>query len=1650
MKRFLLFISLVVIGFSAFSQSPSLQISLRPAYPLAIGDTIVDKMMYSSNGLYLYDVDVDQLPRYEIGYIDTQYVTYSENGYGFYIKADSLHSQDIVYSYEVNEMPKGNIVFNESTGRFKFYPKDDDYNSFVVTFRATNGTDYVSENVEFNLMAQVPTETDAFHSKGIMPDFQDYTTIAYTSKDTILNNYSRTAYSYSISGKDVVFDDGLKNKVWGLNNRENIYELNIYAERLIIRSALSFPETNITIFAKELIFEDKGNVVSSISTTPSRIKEPTEGSGIKGANAGNITLNIKEFKGNMGIRFILQGAQGQDSNKNGYPGRGGSGGILYSTVDVSSYCDCSKGRGGIMYDTESNESLEGNPILRYGNSGFNGQVYYENDPYAFLHPYYIEPVLRHANDAYINNYTDSVLDICHEYKSLINEYLNRNKESESNDSINEGIIGDIGDLLSVGAESFETEPLASNTRTEVKRYYDENKGISKDLVLQNNLMEIEKMLFKLEQRLDYFGNPEGWVPLLSFEVLLSTYEEEINRAIPTLYLSYWLQGIDRKIEQQVEASLLAANMTEEDLQLELENLKRLTLTKLPNLQDEADEVSAEVDKLIKKIEKLEKKLYAKAKHNVKKRNRLKKFFGIGKAVASVISCIPGWGTAIGTALNVGFTVADGFVDDGSSVSFNTITDAVKSTTANKNFFSDISSSVSKAKESISGNNLKDLESACNSILNTAMPLINSISNVGNLLSKSSTSKSEVMKEYNKLLANSSLWKQYNNDYAVLDAKKTQLLNDLNQTFSDMTTTMSDINNDVLTLDAFKRDAFNGNSKRDLNAMLYLEKMEQRSKNQLLKYHYYVRKAYEYRLLEPYDSVDYNLVGMFERFEKIAASDTVINRENYNSLSSIFWGDLSNMANKILEAYMVNRSEQTAPVTIVIPKEQLDALNNGENVILNFHDMGVFSPEEENIRIVKLEIQHLNTHVVGQVGETGYMDLDLTHSGISEFSKNGHLYWFDHMSKDANNPHTWGVRFNAYNNEITAIQPSVASSSLLYSIIGNNSDNIMLFSRPSAWSDITLSKNVHTIGGADIIVDSLVLKLQYDFTKRPQNYCTIDIKSSDGLLPYIACSVEDINGRKNGHGSFSRLYQRNSLEVNFNAVDKYETYHFVNWTDKGGKEVSGQNYLPAKRNKDQKFIANYERRVPILEVQDTIKVGNAGGKRSVRIRNVGKGDIEMDWYVEYADSTRSETDTWVQLNGTVEGINDGEFTFDYRPNETGAIRMDSLEIFVPETDEMSKVIYIVQVDNPQDIAIFADTLNLIAGGDGAITIKLDNKIPITVVDFDLYLPEGVKMKTDEAGKMEVTLNQDRSNGHLLEVEQRANGLYHFYINSSGGNSLIGNSGELLRLNMTCDKDVTGSKYEGVIKNIILYGSNKNVIAKPDTTFVINVQSFEMGDVNHDNNVDVADVMLMVKYVMQKTPSPFFIENADVNGDGRYDVSDVMGIVKISLGKKANAPVGYQSEGLYLQSHENIYMLSMENASVFTAFQAEIIVPNGCRLVGVELSKGCESSHQVSYKDLGNGRYNLMVYSMGDKTFSIDGNLLRFIVEGKQIGEIMMEDIRFTDQECNIIHFKSPQRLTNVEGLENNGDVHTYYDLKGVKTATPTRGVYIQNGKKKTVK
>ena len=1256
MKRVLLTLLAVVMGLTAYSQSPGRSLTLHPSYPITIGTTVTDSFQYTHHGIDLCDIIQDSLPIYEIGSIYDKTVDYTESGLGFYVKADSLHSDHVTYSIYVDSLPTGPIEFNGTTGRFKYFPDAGDYRTFYVTFTATNGTDTVSEIVKFVIRPQVVPEQYSINNKGVFPYGEDYTLVASRALDTIMFNGSqRLVRSYSISGKDIVFDNNVQNKVWGLSGREDISELNIYAEKLVIRSPLRFPQTEVTIYAKEVWFEDQGGVVSSINTTPTWLNIRTNGVGANGTNAGNIHFYVRDLHADAAMRFILNGGEGQSTNRNGTPGNGGDGGTMFSNLDIGAFCDFARGSCGVKYDADSTSATHYGGIIGSGVIGNPGHFERDYTPYKYLNPAYIAPVIRHITDAYVNNFIVYSIETCREYSRLIDAALSATRCDT--------------------CETAETMELSSE------------------------LMEFGSLLNSLELGLDYFGNPIGWVPLLSFEVMLQNYQEEVDRAIPQLYLYYWLTKVDRTLQEWVEAKMMLASQTETELQNLCDNINQLAAD-IPILLDNIADIEVKMAEVQLKIDQIEADLMRKAKKKLKKKAKIAKAAKMCKAVASVAQFCGPYGAIVAGALNT----AAGFVESANNnaseinryvgyasdilnvdlptwdTSYTKYFSKIHDTTYSlSGMYDSVKTRLNSVNWSSLTSDFSSLTTAFTSIKSDIAPVLSTVGNVRDALKKTSVPQDQVTALFNALCAESQEWNALKADMEALGKKK-QLFNEqLEKIYNEIPALLSEVSVNIISLDAFRNDAFEINSKRDLHAMEYLEKMTQRAKNRLVKYHYYLRKAYEYRMLKPYDG-EYNLVGMFERFETLATTmnyDSIVDLTNYASLASVFNDVISGIVEEIIDEYSYNYPEQSAPITIVVPREQLDIINNNEDLKLNFYEMGIFSPDEENVRIVDLSVHHISTHAEGNIGYTGYMDLNMTHQGISRFRKDGQIYWFDHISRNTTSPHTWGVRYDAVADEITPIQPSFASQSLLYSILGTSgANNMMLFSRPSAWGDLTISKKVHTSGGARIVVDSLVLRLQYDFMRRPNRLRNIDITTNEGLLPYIACSEADVNGRSNGNGNLNRSYNVSSDPLTFTAIEQYGNWYFVNWTNRAGDTVSNTPAMTVSRTTDQFYRANYERRVPILEVPDTIKVPHCGGTFTVQVRNVGAGEEEMDWYVD--DSLSS----WVHLNGVAEGIDDGVFTFFYDTNYSQERRIDSLEIFAPETDEMSRMIYIMQVDSSE--------------------------------------------------------------------------------------------------------------------------------------------------------------------------------------------------------------------------------------------------------------------------------------------------------------------------------------------------------------------------------
>jgi len=1236
------------------AQSPTMQdrnalnLSSIVGYPLTVGDNNNANKQIAFNKLLPMNVELDSMARFQIGAIPNQTVWHEGDiTIGFYVLTDTLQANNVTLSYTIDFPPEGKITFDEQTGRFKYSPDIADARNFTVTFRAEANGNLIIQDVLFSLMPATPPEYAAFgvDSKTLPDSTDDYTIIAKTvQKNVQFNNAVRDVYSFSITGKELVFDSQIQNRLSGLTGREDISELNIFAERVVIRDTLHFPQTNVTIYAKDLVFEDLPNQEkASINTSPVMFDMLSSDTGLTGANAGNITLYIQNYAQSIPAkRFILVGGKGQNvgwttQQTTRTPGNGGNGGILTSTIDVSNFYDAIHGSAGIQVDANKN-------IVGAGQQGSDGNFVFNDKEFTWLHPNFISAVVKHAKDAYLNINNGFTYNIFSQYTQRIEDLK----------------------------ASAEWEGLDDATKME----------------LNNEENEMQAIVSRIGQNLDYFGNPVGWVPMLSFEVNKAAFEQEIDKAIRVMYLSYWLKNINGTNEQRINACNDAIQQVKQDLSDNKDLVNQLALL-IPELQDEATALQQQIDELVIRINQKTQQLLAQAKSNIDKQNEWGAVCGvltcIAKAAPIVCSVIPGVGTAIGAGIGAALSVGTNALAKATNANTDyigygaAVGDFIGTATSffSSGGFSDVTNALKGIDMSSIGSTYNTAKDAYKSISKTVDPLVQGVDKLRTALTQNSTPNDQVQAELDKLKAQSREYQELIAEADALNTRKEELISKLSNTLDNFATTSVEVQKNIAAVDGLGNNVFTGNSQRDLRAMQYVDDMDRRAKERLLKYHYYMAKAYEYRLLQSYPGV-LNLPAIMDRLIAIAGQNPdkpTLSDQDFNNLKALYEEQLSTVTSNILAVYNSNPPQLTQPFRFDLTADDLTALNSGGDVRLNIYERGMIAPNQENVRIVNFKVYDIKVHLEGDQNPSfANFNLLMEHSGRSMIRSNGQIYWFDHINNQTQSPITWGMAYDAKRGIVDQQTPSFASNSLLYSLLGNlANDNIMIYSQPGAWADIRISKNDVTSGNTKMVIDNLTFELQYDFTQRPTNNRNLDVYAGDvdnsslSLSPYIEISRTDKGGRDNGRGVLYRTYNSGS-SVNLEAPVDYGRYKFVNWTDKFGAVASTQTTVSAGMNSDIALKANYKYMGSILSMNDSVLVGKSAQTIAVKVEN--KGSEEMDW-------TAVSNTPWIKIQSGTEGFDTNYITLEVEQNPLGTFRKGSITVTAPETAEYSKEFKIVQ-------------------------------------------------------------------------------------------------------------------------------------------------------------------------------------------------------------------------------------------------------------------------------------------------------------------------------------------------------------------------------------
>lgn len=1148
-------------------------------------------------------------------------------------------------------------AYNETDWILQYAPAAGESQPFTLKVTATLGAGETSQSWQMDPEPVLPPEEDFFGTDAHTqpPAVARYEVDIFDRPDPLPAslNYEpvRTVRQVRLVGETVEIEAGHANGIYEAycdGSRRDIRSFEIIADRVIIRSPVRLKQTDVLIRARQLVFEGDGQ----IKTTPEErlTSAGTNGNGglpgVDGLPAGNLTLDLGEIEVNGGgLRLDLAGGRGQpggpgqhgsngsnvstrwgsvrmcdsgickthtpssgyvityyyytfagitareagtkswptsgtDAKPSGKPGEGGTGGTIHSTVSLDAYLTLAGGAtaaattpsswpydryaGGAAGQPDKAEQVHfylewfsmkssasrhttsagADAPVRRGNtvSGENGAIYYEDRPFAWMDPLALRKVLLRIRDDYLGNRIDAAQERLEQYTAWLADY----QAHASWASLD-------------GPTQLELTQIAN---------------------------EMNLLLHQLAGGLDFFGNPPAWVPMLSFEVNSTLFRNELERAMRTLYLTYWLGNKAATEQQRLEAMTTVRDALRDELEQARVDYDD-AVARLPVLRTKAAALDSEIRTLQNDLQAEETRLLDSTREPdwvLGARIGLK----IG---AMMCQMFPFEQPAIGT-LGEAFRVASDFNPDRPWDSITGI-ENVGSYYMNSDF-EQSADDTKETKDQIDPNQAEEESFDYVSALKTAgTGLATGVEDIRGFVKEREAPSEEMLAELERLKSMSPEFRRLADEIEALMEENRQFVDELIKTMQAVAGLSNLMQRNLLAIDALNRQIAPNATVLDERAKVYLEDMEQRAFDRLVKYHYYLAKAYEYRLLKPYTE-PLDLQGLINKFQEIADlnSDHEMTPAQFETLLSAYEEKLAQVAETIFDQYNSNRPELSVPIRFNLLPEEIDALNEGQIVTINLRDAGFFQPSEENVRIVDLRIAGIATEPeTGSYGRTAFVDLNIAHSGISNLKLDGAIYRFRHYNRLTQNPIVWGGRYDPVDDQIDPIRPSDASDSLLRSLLsGDAVSDMLLYSRPSAWADLRISRSFFDSSGQAIRLTSVRLEMVYDFTPRNAGLglrnLEVIVNTDDGgagvqestFLPYFEVGATDSNGRKDARGRFVRVFDASPSPVTVAAPAQYGDWTFAKWTDRFGRDLPGGPYtdpvFSTSVNSDVTLAAQY--------------------------------------------------------------------------------------------------------------------------------------------------------------------------------------------------------------------------------------------------------------------------------------------------------------------------------------------------------------------------------------------------------------------------------------------------------------------------------------------
>ena len=267
-------------------------------------------------------------------------------------------------------------------------------------------------------------------------------------------------------------------------------------------------------------------------------------------------------------------------------------------------------------------------------------------------------------------------------------------------------------------------------------------------------------------------------------------------------------------------------------------------------------------------------------------------------------------------------------------------------------------------------------------------------------------------------------------------------------------------------------------------------------------------------------------------------------------------------------------------------------------------------------------------------------------------------------------------------------------------------------------------------------------------------------------------------------------------------------------------------------------------------------------------------------------------------------------------------------------------------------IYLERIEASAGSQVTLSVKMKNNVEVQGYQFDLYLPDGVTVATDEDGFNLIELSTERTTARKTDYFNstvQADGSIRVLCGSSKGYVFEGNDGEVATITLNISEDMEEGDYPIILKEVNLTDKNSTLYTTAYLKSTLSIINFILGDVNGNKKVEVADFIATANYILGNPPQVFIFKAGDLNNNKNIEVSDFIGIANIILNSStsSNAPAAAPKKGprkaatdistltdiIYVEpvtatpGTQQTLSIQMKNSSPVAGFEFRLQLPEG---------------------------------------------------------------------------------------------------------------------------